>query len=173
MEWEFEAPGGYNVIVLQVTKHALVPLTYVGMGSTTNDREHAKDLASFRAALNEDLRTGRKTVVVLDLRRATVMTTSQRWMTGLWMKEVHSLFGRTTYGTVFIIESALVRGVLSTLLWVQPKGTPYAIVRDQNEAVLWALDCLDQAGVDLSVELRPSLRVTLQDELTRLSRDAA
>jgi hypothetical protein len=159
--------------VLQVTKHALVPLTYVGMGSTPHDPEYAKNLASFRAALTEDLRDGRKTVVVLDLRRATALSTSQRWMTGLWMKEVAPLFERTTFGTVFIVESALVRGVLSTLLWVQPKGTPYAIVRDQNEAVLWALECMENAGVDLSVEMRPSLQVSLQDDLARLSRDAA
>ena len=94
-------------------------------------------------------------------------------MTGLWMKEMAPLFERTTFGTVFIVESALVRGVLSTLLWVQPKGTPYAIVRDLNEAVLWTLECMSQAGVDLAVEARPSLQVSLQDDLARLSRDAA
>lgn len=143
------------------------------MGSTPHDGEHANDLARFRAALSEDRRTGRKTVVVLDLRRTNVLTTSQRWMTALWMKEVAPLFERTTFGTVFIVESALVRGVLSTLLWFQPKGTPYAIVRDPDEAAQWAIECMDGAGVNISAELRANLKATLQDELARLSVDAA
>lgn len=143
------------------------------MGATQHDREHAQALGAFRAALSEDQRTGRKTVVVLDLRRSTVLTPSQRWMTAVWMKEVTPLFERTTFGTVFIVESALVRGVLSTLLWVQRGGTPYAIVRDQDAAMRWALERLDHAGVSLPGEVTANLQAILQDELARFSSDAA
>jgi hypothetical protein len=143
------------------------------MGATSHDREHAKDLASFRAALSEDQRTGRKTVIVLDLRRSAGLTPHQRWMTALWMKEVAPLFQTTTFGTVFIVESALVRGVLSTLLWVQPKGTPYAIVRDVEEAVAWTIACMNEAGVVLPAEVSTNLNAALQNELARLHHDAA
>jgi hypothetical protein len=159
--------------VLKVTKHTVLPLTYVGMSANAQDREYSRDLANFRTALSEDLRAGRKTVVILDLRRSSVLSTSQRWMTGVWMKEVAPLFESTTFGTVFIVESALARGVLSALLWVQPKGTPYALVADLDSAVLWAISCMEDARVNLSIESRETLRTVLNDELGRLSRDAA
>jgi hypothetical protein len=159
--------------VLKVTKHTVLPLTYVGMSANVQDREHKKDLANFRAALNEDLRADRKTVVILDLRRSSALSTSQRWMTGVWMKEVAPLFESTTFGTVFIVESALVRGVLSALLWVQPKGTPYALVADLDSAVLWAISCMEDARVHLSIAPRETLRTALNDELGRLYRGAA
>ena len=159
--------------MLKVTKHGVLPLTYVGMSASAQDREYNKDLASFRAALNEDLRAERKTVVILDLRRSSVLTTSQRWMTGVWMKEVTPLFERATFGTVFIVESALARGMLSALLWVQPKGTPYTIVANLDGAVLWAISCMEEARVNLSAEPRETLRTVLTDELDRLYREAA
>jgi hypothetical protein len=159
--------------VLKVTKHTVLPLTYVGMSANAQDRQHNRDLANFRAALSEDLRVGRKTVVILDLRRSSALSPSQRWMTGVWMKEVAPLFESTTFGTVFIVQSALVRGVLSTLLWVQPKGTPYAIVAELDSAVLWAISCMEDARVNLSTEPRESLRAELNDELSRLYREAA
>ncbi|HTU59038.1 MAG TPA: hypothetical protein VMF89_11405, partial [Polyangiales bacterium] len=114
-----------------------------------------------------------KTVIILDLRRSSVLSTSQRWMTALWMKEVAPLFERTTFGTVFIVESALVRGVLSALLWVQPKGTPYAMVGDLDSAVLWAISCMEEASVNLSTEPRENLRTELTDELARWYCDVA
>lgn len=159
--------------MLKVTKLPALPLTYVGLSANEHDGEYNRDLAGFRSALTEDLRAGRKTVVILDLRRSSALSTSQRWMTGVWMKEVAPLFESTTFGTVFVVESALVRGVLSALLWVQPKGTPYAIVADLDSAVLWAISCMEDARVNLSIEPRETLRTVLNDELERLSRDAA
>lgn len=170
---ERAAQDRYNGNVLQVTKHQVVPVTYVGMGATAQDRDLAEALGSFRGTLHEDQRAGRKTVIILDLRRSTVLTTSQRWMTAMWMKEVTPLFMHTTFGTVFIVESALMRGVLMALLWVQPKGTPYAIVADLNEAVHWAFECMDGANISLSSEVRKSLEASLQDELARVYRNAA
>ena len=163
----------YACHVLNVTKHEALPVTYVGMSANAQDREHSKDLTKFRAALSEDLRSGRKTVVILDLRRSSVLSTSQRWMTALWMKEVAPLFERTTFGIVFIVQSALVRGVLSALLWVQPKGIPYAMVSDLDSAVLWAISCMEDADVNLSSEPRENLRIVLNDALSRLCHDAA
>lgn len=159
--------------VFRITKHESAPLNYVQMWGERTDAELMESLARLRAALVEDLQAGRKSVVLLDLRNAGVLTPEQRRSTAEWMKRVTDLFRRATFGTVFVVESALVRGVLTALLWFQPRGTPYEVVRDLDEAMRWAIACLDEAHVAVPSDLRRDLGKIFEPQLHAQAIDTA
>ena len=159
--------------MFRVAKLDIAPLTYVDFSVANNDREMTEHLNRVRALLVEDQRLERKSLIVLDLRRSRVLTTSQRRITAVWMKDITPLYKRTTLGTAFIVESTLVRGVLHALLWMQPEGTPYAVVRDLDAAVAWAVKRFDEMQVPLPESVRGNLSAILAEQLGQQAPEVA
>jgi hypothetical protein len=97
-----------------------------------------------------------KNVTVLDARKATSPTATQRAKQAAWLKTNRALLQEYSCGSVFVIESALVRGGLTAILWVAPMPVAHAVVATLEEGERWAFARLRAAGVPLP----PSARAT-------------
>lgn len=54
-----------------------------------------------------------------------------------WMKKYDAHVRAGTVGTAFVLPSAITRGVLTAILWVQPMACPHLVVATLVEAKSW------------------------------------
>jgi hypothetical protein len=54
-----------------------------------------------------------------------------------WMKGYDALIRERTVGCAFVLPSALQRGILTAILWIQPMACPHTIVGTLDEALEW------------------------------------
>jgi len=62
-----------------------------------------------------------------------------------WMKRFENETRATTVGTAFVLPSALMRGILTAILWLQPMACPHVIVATLAEGLEWARERLHQS----------------------------
>jgi hypothetical protein len=86
------------------------------------------------------------TVTILDARASGRAPASQRKKQADWLKQHEHRLRQYSLGTAFVIDSPLVRGVLTAILWVQPMATAYTIVGTLEAAERWAAEQLRAAG---------------------------
>ena len=72
---------------------------------------------------------------------------TQRKRQAEWQREHERAIREYSLGTAFAISSALVRGDLTAIFWVQPLPNPYFIAVSLAEAERWALAQLAAAGL--------------------------
>ena len=78
-------------------------------------------------------RSGRR-VLIYDATECGLVAASQRRKQADWMK-AHAYQTRgNTAGIVFVLPSALLRGVLTAIFWIHPLESPHAIVKELEEA---------------------------------------
>jgi len=107
--------------------------------------------------MSEDVRQGRRGVILVDLLQAAPLAASQRRTSSAWMKQNLPLFSQAALGTAFAIESPLVRGVLTALLWFQPMDVPHEVVRDLDAGVRWAIKRFEAERIAVPERLRAEL----------------
>ncbi len=61
-----------------------------------------------------------------------------------WMRRYEAQIRTGTVGTAFVLPSAITRGVLTAILWVQPMACPHHVVATLGEAKTWCLDRLNE-----------------------------
>lgn len=144
-------------VVFKLTKLDSVPITYIRVAGAPSDEELADTLRQISHSMKDDLRRQRKTLNVMDMREAAVISAGQRRVASVWMKEHMVLFEQSCLGAAFIIASPLVRGVLTALLWFQPMKMPHDVVPDIDAAARWALALLDREQVDVPAHVRQEL----------------
>ena len=54
-----------------------------------------------------------------------------------WMKRHEEMMRGRTAGIAFVIESALVRGGLTAVLWLAPLPCPHVVVKTLDDAIVW------------------------------------
>ena len=64
-----------------------------------------------------------------------------------WLAEHRELLERDSLGTGFVITSALIRGVLTAILWMAPVPGGHRVFSSYDEAESWALEQLRAAGL--------------------------
>ncbi|MBK7773184.1 MAG: hypothetical protein IPI43_03455 [Sandaracinaceae bacterium] len=64
-----------------------------------------------------------------------------------WMGKHADYVGRWALGNSTVIRSAVVRGALTALYWVQKPPTPQTAHGTLWESIEWGLSTLDQAGI--------------------------
>jgi len=64
-----------------------------------------------------------------------------------WMGKHSDYVGRWALGNCTVIRSAVVRGALTALYWVQKPPTPQTAHGTLWESIEWGLTTLDQAGI--------------------------
>jgi hypothetical protein len=79
---------------------------------------------------------------------------SQRKITGEWLKKTVDLQKAVSLGGVNVTPSAIIRGIITAIHWFQKPETPVAFVATRNEAMLQAIQWLEQARVVLPPRLR-------------------
>jgi hypothetical protein len=134
-----------------------LPITYIRVAGAPSDEELADTLRQISHSLKDDQRRNRKSVNIMDMRQASVITAGQRRTSSVWMKEHMPHFEASCMGAVFVIASPLVRGVLTALLWFQPMKMPHEIVADLDAAMRWALAQFDREKVPVPEQVRREL----------------
>jgi len=137
------AGGSINV---SSTRFPLLVVDFIGR---PNDTQFSCYLNAMDAHIARCLAEGKHSVVLVDTLNATSpVSASQRKMQAEWMEKSFARSKETMRGMVFVIDSMLVRGVLTAILWLQKMPCEHAVFGTRSEAEAWALDQLRGAASD-------------------------
>lgn len=133
-------PSRQSFITVEEPHERLVRVTFSG---TVDDKEFESYLSTYGRVLQR----GGKRVVVLDATHAGAPTASQRKRQAEWQKENAALLGVRVLGFAFAIDSAVIRGALTAILWLSPLPAPHYVASSAREALLWAEGTLEKHGL--------------------------
>lgn len=145
------------MLVLEIIKLDWAPLLCLRAIGHPNDQELVESLQSIVGLLQDERQLQRRAVIILDLRKAGPLSAPQRRTASEWMKQNKELYKQSILAAVFIIDSPIIRGVLTALLWLSPIELPYEVVGSLDEAVRWAISRFDAARVPIPERLRSEL----------------
>ncbi len=139
------------------------PLILMDCGTFRDkDADLHASLICIEELMRECVKTREKCVQVTDLSKVTSMPSAvQRKIAGDWVKSTIDLQKAVSLGGVNVTPSAIVRGIITAIGWIQKPTTPVLYVATRSEALLQALKWLEEGRVLLS----PSLH-QLRDKLT-------
>lgn len=100
---------------------------------------------------------GKKRVLIHDARAAGPSPPTQRKMQAEWLKKHDARLREITLGSVFVIDSTLVRGILTAILWLQPLPMPHEVCSSVEEGLDWALKRLEAHDLTLSPSVRRAI----------------
>jgi len=113
----------------------LLITTYYGAATDAQYRAHLEEMD---ALVESNLRdSSRRWAVIVDASRWLKSTARQRQMHAEWMKRHEEVMRGRTAGIAFVIESALVRGGLTAVLWLAPLPCPHVVVKTLDDAIVW------------------------------------
>lgn len=119
------------------------PLLVCADRGKTTDAEFESRLALMGATLSRQQRFG----ILLDTRGADRMTPKHRHMQAQWNAANAAALKQYCLGMSFIIDSAIIRGVLTAILWVQPLPMPHSVFATYDPAEAWIIERLTAAGL--------------------------
>lgn len=143
--------------MLEVIKLAWVPITCVRPIGHPSDQELTESLQQITETIEADKRAGLKRVMIVDMRQAGALSANQRKVASAWMKQNLQLYTPFALGCVFVINSPIVRGVLTALLWLTPLELAYEVVGDIDEATRWAIARLETQRIAVPERIRREL----------------
>ena len=135
---------------LDLSRRPLITVTFVGLATEAEFDEYLDEMTRMILERKE------KTVTILDARASGRAPATPRKKQADWLKQHERELRRYSLGTAFVIDSPLVRGVLTAIFWVQPMATAYAIVGTLEEAERWAMARLQEAGLTAPPPARAS-----------------
>lgn len=102
------------------------------------ERATDEEVRAFCAILERFWRdtTGR-VGVLFDCRRVLTATASQRKLFADLQARLEPVFAEKMLGAVFVIDSAIVRGLLTAIFWLRPPVYRYVVTADEAEARRW------------------------------------
>lgn len=118
-----------------------LPLVVVRWEGRCTDDEVSAYLDEMTALL---LRPDRRAVII-DARDAVLPSANQRSMQAAWLRQHQLRIQERTVGTAFVIASALVRGGLTAVFWIQGLGGDQLVCATLGEAIAWAEERLTRA----------------------------
>jgi len=121
------------------------PLVMVQVVGSSTDEEVQTYIERMEALIDRAYATGRRAVHVMDARKSVTNPANQRRMLGDWMKSRDQQNRETCGGFAFVFESALVRGLLTAVLWMHPLPAPHRVFGSIGEALLWAKEQIESA----------------------------
>lgn len=122
---------------------SLWPVLIQRVQGVVSDLQFEADLAWGKAYLQR----GEKYVCIADMGRRSVPTVGQRQRQADWLKENEALMAERLLGCAVIITSPFLRMAMSTVLYLRPMPSPYVVVSNMAEALKWAADRLEDAGL--------------------------
>jgi len=143
--------------VFEVFKLEEIPLTCLRPSGQPSDEELVDSLQRITRLIEGEKHAQRKIVMIIDMRKAGALSANQRRVASAWMKESLRGWTQVVLGSVFVIDSPIVRGVLTALLWLQPLDMPYDVVGNLDEAVRWSIGRLEAARIRVPDRFRREL----------------
>lgn len=121
------------------------PLLVVRFVGTPTDQQ----FQAYLERMTQLVGNGRKRVLLLDGRRAGRAPPSQRRMQAEWMQANKEQIRAVNLLMLIVINSAIVRGVLTAILWFQDIPGNYKVVSSLDEALELARNEVDKSGLRL------------------------
>lgn len=118
----------------------LVRVTYDGEITDDEFRRHLDEYAAL-------VRRGRRYGAVFDATRAARPSATQRRMMAEFINAREAELSRVCVGGAFVIDSPLIRGAMTAILWVASMPFPHTVVSSEAEALGWVRGRLAAAGV--------------------------
>ncbi len=120
-----------------------MPLVIVTWEGACSDDE----VQAYLTNMSEVVARPDRRAVIFDASKASPPGATQRRMQGAWLKENKERIQHKTVGTAFVIDSAIIRGGLTAVFWIQGLSTQQLVCATLPEAVQWAEQRLVDAGV--------------------------
>lgn len=136
-----EAPS--SIVTVDTARWPLIYVRWVGLADAPVMEAYLRDLT---VAITT--RPGKR-VMIMDATDLGMVSAAGRKMQADWMKLHDANTRARTAGIAFVLPSALLRGGLTAVLWLQPLGCPYAVVKDVPTAVERCRRWLSPFGLDI------------------------
>jgi hypothetical protein len=118
------------------------------------DEDNRALLEHLEALMNDAVRTGEKLYFITDLTLMREFAPArQRQYTGQWIKRTTPLAQASSVGGAQVTPSAVLRGIITAIFWVQPPPTPAVCVATRSEAMRVGIERLEAAHVVLPPRL--------------------
>jgi hypothetical protein len=101
----------------------------------------------YLARVSDYLARPEQSVSILDASRVHTGTAEQRQLQVEWIRKNEALLRQRLLGSAHVITSPFIRLVTSLILHLQPLPAPYFVASSMNEAVAWAVERLEGAGL--------------------------
>ena len=147
--------------MLEIIKLEDVPLTCLRPIGQPSDEELIESLQQITRFIDNEKNEKRKVVMIVDMRKAGALSAGQRRIASSWMKENLRGWKQVAVGSVFIIDSPIVRGVLTALLWLQPLDMPHDVVGTLDAAMHWVIERLEAERIPVPERIRRELGAAL------------
>jgi hypothetical protein len=120
-----------------------LPLLRITFAGSVDDDAFRAYLGEYRAVLSQ----GKPYAVLLDASDAGVPSSAQRKLQADFIRDNAVVMGAVCVGGAFIIQSTLVRGALTAILWLQPMPFRHVVVGTVAEGEAWCRGRLTAAGI--------------------------
>jgi hypothetical protein len=131
---------------------ARYPLVILNVhGSGIEDAEFASYLSELGEQLARAERANEHLALIIDTLGATrAAPASQRRMQADWVKTNFERSRDHCAGVAFVINSPLVRGILTAILWMQRMPNPHCVFATRESAEAWCHARLDQCRLSMT-----------------------
>jgi hypothetical protein len=111
-------------------------------------------LEYIESLFNEAVKNREKFFVITDLTVMREITpANQRQFTAEWIKRTGPLSRAASVGGATVTPSAILRGIITALYWLQPSPSPTYAVATRHDGMLKGIEMLEEASVLLSPRL--------------------
>lgn len=96
-------------------------------------------------------------VVLVDATKCGYVSSYARRRQAEWIRTHEELIRTSTLGVAFALNTPLVRGALTAILWLEPLSCPYVVVRDAATALTRCTTWLENHGLAMQAPRTPSV----------------
>lgn len=143
-----------NRIDVSFDQWPLVVVSFVGQPS---DQAFAEYLRVLESNLHKTLSRKLKTAILVDTTLGPLpVSTKQRQLQAEWLARLTPTLRTGCAGTGFVVQSPVVRGVMTAVMWMQELPHPYAICATYERAESWCIQRLAEANIDVYPRVSPA-----------------
>jgi hypothetical protein len=114
---------------------------------TSTGESSNEDYDAYLERLTALVRRRQRYAIVFDARRSARPTPRQRQKQADWMQANSSAIRSYNVGIAFVIDSAIVRGALTAILWLQETPSPHKVFASLDGAEQWVSGLLAKEGL--------------------------
>ena len=146
---------GDNRIDVDFRQWPLVVASFIGQPS---DEAFAAYLDILERNLHDTIARGLKTAVLVDTTLGPLpASTKQRRMQADWLGQHERILRAGCAGTGFVVQSPVVRGVMTAVMWMHDLPQAHAIFATYERAERWCIARLAEANIDVSPRVAPHI----------------
>jgi hypothetical protein len=124
---------------LLVDRQALPLLRLKYVGDYTDD-----ELLKFLEQVNSALALPGAKAGLIDLCEATAGSAGQRKLQASWIRDHKQVLARDFVATAIVTDSAVIRGTVTAIFWVQPLPMPTHVAATVDAAMAWLAPYLER-----------------------------